>query len=155
MISASAFASLSPFLSSVVVTSAVPTSPSLRTTFRPLSITGSATACKQRSSFYYLEMACSTSSLYEVLGISIGANNQEIKSAYRKLARTCHPDVAAVDRKDSSADEFKKIHAAYSTLSDPEKRAVYDSKLFRRNNRPLTASYSGYRGRNWETDQCW
>ncbi|XP_021274345.1 chaperone protein dnaJ 11, chloroplastic [Herrania umbratica] len=99
--------------------------------------------------------ACS--SLYEVLGISVGASNQEIKAAYRRLARVCHPDVAAIDRKDSSADEFMKIHAAYSTLSDPEKRAVYDSKLIWRRQRPLTSAsrFSGHRGRSWETDQCW
>ncbi|KAF2306247.1 hypothetical protein GH714_015957 [Hevea brasiliensis] len=78
--------------------------------------------------------------------------SHDIKSAYRRLARTCHPDVA-LDRKDTSADEFMKIHAAYSTLSDPEKRAVYDRKFFRRNG-PLTSSFPRYRGRNWETDQC-
>ncbi|KAE8709498.1 Chaperone protein dnaJ 11 [Hibiscus syriacus] len=78
-------------------------------------------------------MAACTS-LYQVLGIPIGASNQEIKSAYRRLARVCHPDVAAIDRKDSSADEFMEIHAAYSTLSDPEKRAVYDSKVFGESN---------------------
>ncbi|XVF59777.1 hypothetical protein PTKIN_Ptkin07bG0303300 [Pterospermum kingtungense] len=101
-------------------------------------------------------MAGSTS-LYEVLGIPLGASNEEIKAAYRRLARVCHPDVAAIDRKDSSADEFMKIHAAYTTLSDPEKRAVYDRKLIWRRQRPLTTAsrFSGYRGRNWETDQCW
>ncbi|KAK8653081.1 hypothetical protein V6N13_127096 [Hibiscus sabdariffa] len=101
-------------------------------------------------------MAACTS-LYEVLGIPVGASNQEIKAAYRRLARVCHPDVASIDRKDSSAEDFMKIHAAYSTLSDPEKRAVYDSKVFRRGQRPLTSDsrFSGYRGRSWETDQCW
>ncbi|KAF7848752.1 hypothetical protein BT93_L1588 [Corymbia citriodora subsp. variegata] len=105
--------------------------------------------------------ACS--SLYEVLGIPVGATCQEIKVAYRRLARSCHPDTAAaIDRKGASADEFMRIHAAYSTLSDPEKRAVYDSSLFVRRSRPLTTVASGgggggegYRGRNWETDQCW
>ncbi|KAJ4714206.1 Chaperone protein dnaJ 11 [Melia azedarach] len=98
----------------------------------------------------------SCASLYEVLGIPTGATSQEIKTAYRRLARTCHPDVVGTNRKDSSPDEFIKIHAAYCTLSDPEKRAVYDQNLFRRR-RPLTAmsGYSGYSGRNWETDQCW
>nr|KYP60394.1 hypothetical protein KK1_022798 [Cajanus cajan] len=49
-----------------------------------------------------------------------------------------------------------KIHAAYSTLSDPDKRANYDRSLFRRQ-RPLSkaAAFSGYTSRNWETDQCW
>ncbi|KAA8547504.1 hypothetical protein F0562_003933 [Nyssa sinensis] len=68
----------------------------------------------------------------------MGATSQEIKAAYRRLARTCHPDVAASDGKDSAAGEFMKIHAAYSTLNDPEKRADYDRKLFRRHR-----SYSG------------
>ncbi|KAL5752494.1 hypothetical protein ACOSQ2_023001 [Xanthoceras sorbifolium] len=100
----------------------------------------------------------SCGSLYEVLGIAMGATSQEIKTAYRRLARTCHPDVVAAtyDSKDTSADEFIKIHTAYCTLSDPAKRAVYDQKLFRRS-RPLTSSsgFSGYSGRSWETDQCW
>ncbi|KAK4790376.1 hypothetical protein SAY86_017680 [Trapa natans] len=97
-----------------------------------------------------------TSSFYEILGIPIGATSEEIKTAYRQLARVFHPDVAAVGRK-GAADEFMRIHAAYSTLSDPQKRAVYDGKLYRRS-RPLTAispAASGYRGMNWETDQCW
>ncbi|EXC35350.1 Chaperone protein dnaJ 11 [Morus notabilis] len=96
-------------------------------------------------------------SLYEILGIPRGATCQEIKAAYRRLARVCHPDVAAIDRKDSSADDFKKIHAAYSTLSDPAKRADYDRKLLRRHGRPLTVAtgFSGFTRRNWETDQCW
>lgn len=96
-------------------------------------------------------------SLYEILGIPVGATCQEIKSAYRRLVRIRHPDVVAIERKETSADEFMKIHTAYNTLSDPAKRAVYDQKILRRS-RPLTgatAGYSGYRGRNWETDQCW
>ena len=95
-------------------------------------------------------------SLYEILGIPTVATCQEIKAAYRRLARVCHPDVLAIDRKDSSADEFMKIHAAYSTLSDPAKRADYDRRLLR-SHRPLTVAsgFSGYTGRNWETDQCW
>ncbi|MBA0685568.1 hypothetical protein Goari_013222 [Gossypium aridum] len=97
-------------------------------------------------------------SLYQVLGISVGASNLEIKAAYRRLARVCHPDVAKIGRKDLSAEEFLKIHTAYSTLSDPEKRAVYDSKLIRRRQRPLVSAsrLTGYnKGRSWETDQCW
>ncbi|KAF4371830.1 hypothetical protein G4B88_016893 [Cannabis sativa] len=96
------------------------------------------------------------SSLYEILGIPTAATCQEIKAAYRRLARVCHPDVATIDRKDSSADEFMKIHAAYSTLSDPTKRAAYDRRFLRRPS-PLTmaSGFSGYSRRNWETDQCW
>lgn len=95
-------------------------------------------------------------SLYEILEIPVGSTSQEIKSAYRRLARICHPDVAETGRKNSSADDFMKIHAAYCTLSDPEKRAVYDRRILSRR-RPLTVGVTGYGiygGRNWETDQC-
>ncbi|ESQ50677.1 hypothetical protein EUTSA_v10022892mg [Eutrema salsugineum] len=98
-----------------------------------------------------------TASLYEILEIPVGSTSQEIKSAYRRLARICHPDVAETGRNPSSADDFMKIHAAYCTLSDPEKRAVYDRRMLRRS-RPLTVGGSGfgsYGGGNWETDQCW
>ncbi|PON42666.1 Terminal organelle assembly protein [Parasponia andersonii] len=111
------------------------------------------------SSSYLNPRGIMASSLYEILGIPTVATCQEIKAAYRRLARVCHPDVAAIDRKDSSADEFMKIHAAYSTLSDPAKRAEYDRRFLRRHHchRPLTmaSGFSGYTGRNWETDQCW
>ncbi|OAY60872.1 chaperone protein dnaJ 11, chloroplastic [Manihot esculenta] len=126
-----------------------------RTRSRPLVISNTATAYKERPNLYLSpQRMASCTSPYEILGIPVGATSQDIKTAYRRLARTCHPDVAALDRKDTSADDFMKIHAAYSTLSDPEKRAVYDRKFIRRN-RPLTTSFSGYHGRNWETDQCW
>ncbi|XP_062082051.1 chaperone protein dnaJ 11, chloroplastic-like [Humulus lupulus] len=108
----------------------------------------------------------STTSLYEVLGLSIGANGHEIKAAYRKLARVCHPDVVAFEQKEISANEFMKIHAAYSTLSDPHKRANYDKDLFNRSRRPFAysaspaaaasaMSSSRFSSRSWETDQCW
>ncbi|KGN61956.2 hypothetical protein Csa_006153 [Cucumis sativus] len=67
------------------------------------------------------------SSFYEVLGIPMTASSREIKAAYRKLARTCHPDVVA----ENSAEEFIKIQTAYSTLSDPDKRADYDREICR------------------------
>ncbi|KAI3460407.1 hypothetical protein Pfo_017070 [Paulownia fortunei] len=92
--------------------------------------------------------ALQTASLYEVLGVQTGATCQEIKSAYRKLARVLHPDVAS-----NAADEFMQVHAAYATLSDPEKRAVYDSSLFRQRRR--AGGSSGSSRRTWETDQCW
>lgn len=113
--------------------------------------------------------ASSTSSLYEVLGLPMGASGHEIKAAYRKLARRCHPDVVAMDQKQNSTNEFMKIHAAYATLSDPDKRANYDRDLYRCP-QPFQSSYSSANMaaaasamagssrrtiRNWETDQCW
>ncbi|KAK4262066.1 hypothetical protein QN277_027676 [Acacia crassicarpa] len=146
------------------VSSSPPASPN-RLPIRPIVASATATeSCstwteqpKSRSSYLSSLTMSSLTSLYEILGIPAGASHQEIKAAYRRLARVCHPDVAAVGRKDSSADDFMKIHAAYSTLSDPQKRATYDRSLFVRRQRPLStaSSYSGYSGRNWETDQCW
>lgn len=102
-----------------------------------------------------------SSSLYEVLGIPMTATCHEIKAAYRRLARMCHPDVANINEKNKSASEFIKIHAAYSTLSDPIKRACYDREVFSRQRvgKMVTVStasgFPGYVRRNWETDQCW
>ncbi|XP_038903836.1 chaperone protein dnaJ A6, chloroplastic-like isoform X3 [Benincasa hispida] len=60
---------------------------------------------------------------YSVLGVSKNASKSEIKSAYRKLARSYHPDV----NKDAGAEQkFKEISNAYEVLSDDEKRSLYD-----------------------------
>ncbi len=60
---------------------------------------------------------------YEVLGVSRDASQDEIKRAYRKLARKYHPDVS--DDPDAEA-RFKALGEAYEVLKDPEKRAAYD-----------------------------
>jgi len=60
---------------------------------------------------------------YEVLGVPRDASTEQIKKAYRKLAREHHPDVAGAD---ADADRFKEITRAYEVLSSPEKRRSYD-----------------------------
>jgi molecular chaperone DnaJ len=62
---------------------------------------------------------------YNVLGVSREATPEEIKKAYRKLARENHPDRNPDDPK--AEDRFKSIQEAYDTLSDPEKRKQYDA----------------------------
>src|SRR5688572_10052723 len=60
---------------------------------------------------------------YEVLGVTRSANADEIKKAYRKLARQYHPDL----NKEADAEtKFKEINEAYEVLSDSDKRAMYD-----------------------------
>lgn len=62
--------------------------------------------------------------LYEVLGVPKNASADDIKSAFRSLARQHHPDVNQGDP--ASEEKFKELSAAYAVLSDPEKRAQYD-----------------------------
>ena len=61
---------------------------------------------------------------YEVLGVSKGASEEEIKKAYRKLAKQNHPDLHPGDKE--AEERFKEINEAYGVLSDPEKKSRYD-----------------------------
>lgn len=65
-----------------------------------------------------------TKDYYELLGVPRTADEKAIKSAYRKLARQCHPDVSPDDP--GAEERFKQVSEAYAVLSDPEKRASYD-----------------------------
>lgn len=60
---------------------------------------------------------------YEILGVDEDADQEEIKKAYKKLAKKYHPDRSDSDK---AEDKFKEIGEAYSVLSDPEKREQYD-----------------------------
>ena len=62
---------------------------------------------------------------YEVLGIEKTATDEEIKRAYRKLAKKYHPD-ANPDNKKEAEEKFKEVSEAYETLSNPQKRQMYD-----------------------------
>jgi molecular chaperone DnaJ len=69
-------------------------------------------------------MAAGPKDYYQTLGVPEKATAEEIKKAYRKLAKTHHPDANRGDAK--AAERFKEIGEAYSVLSDPEKRKQYD-----------------------------
>ena len=64
---------------------------------------------------------------YETLGVDRSVSDDDLKKAYRKLARQHHPDLHTGDQQKKTAEEkFKEINEAYAVLSDPEKRAAYD-----------------------------
>src|SRR5205814_8421057 len=62
--------------------------------------------------------------LYDTRGVKKGASADEIKKAYRKLARQYHPDTNQGDK--SAEERFKQVQTAYDVLSDAEKRKAYD-----------------------------
>ena len=61
---------------------------------------------------------------YKVLGVGKNASDEEIKKAYRKLARKYHPDTNQGDKK--AEERFKEISQAHDVLADPDKRKAYD-----------------------------
>ena len=68
-------------------------------------------------------MATNKRDFYEVLGVARGASEDELKKAYRRLAKQYHPDT---NKEPGAEARFIEINEAYETLSDPQKRTIYD-----------------------------
>jgi molecular chaperone DnaJ len=81
---------------------------------------------------------------YDVLGVSPGAGADEIKRAYRQLARRYHPDISGEDR----VSAFRELACAYDVLRDPVRRQQYDRGL-----RPSARSYAAESGKDWFADE--
>lgn len=85
---------------------------------------------------------------YDILGVSKDASQDDIRKAFRKLARKYHPDVA--EDKATAEDKFKEINEAYEVLGDPEKRTKYD-RLGANWNQPESAPHAdGADGSYWQ-----
>src|SRR5258708_40039930 len=69
-------------------------------------------------------MAAKTKDYYEMLGVKRGASDDEIRKAYRKLARKFHPDLNPGDK--AAEEQFKQLQEAYDVLSEAENRKLYD-----------------------------
>jgi molecular chaperone DnaJ len=89
-------------------------------------------------------MATSTRDYYDVLGVKKTASQDEIKKAYRKLARKYHPDANPDDSK--AEEKFKEVSSAYEVLSDPEKRKQYDAGPSFFGQGPQGGAGGGFRG---------
>ena len=72
-------------------------------------------------------MAVKFRDYYEVLGVAREATPDQIKRAYRQLARKHHPDLQPAAERAKASERFKEINEAYEVLSDPEKRKKYDA----------------------------
>lgn len=81
---------------------------------------------------------------YKILGVNRSASDEEIKRAYRKLAKKLHPDLNPGDKKVEA--QFKETTAAYDFLSDPEKRRKYDRGEIDESGQPRAPRYSGRPG---------
>src|SRR5919107_6364467 len=82
---------------------------------------------------------------YDILGVSRSAPEAEIKKAYRKLAKTYHPDRNKSDPK--AKDKFAEVNSAYEILGDAAKRAQYDRGEIDAEGKPRFQGFDGFRGR--------
>src|ERR687883_126906 len=89
-------------------------------------------------------MATQTKDYYGALGVKKTASADEIRKAFRKLARKYHPDVNPNDKK--AEEKFKEISEAHDVLSDPKKRKIYDQLGFYSDNIDPAAAEAYARG---------
>src|SRR5215469_11686908 len=66
--------------------------------------------------------------VYDVLGVARDANDQAIRTAFRKSAKVYHPDISGGDH--AAEEQFKRITAAHDLIKSPERRAAYDEHLY-------------------------
>ena len=71
-------------------------------------------------------MATTSRDYYQILGLSKSASADDIKKAFRRLARQVHPDLHSGAKKSEMEKKFKELNAAHEVLSDPDKRKKYD-----------------------------
>lgn len=95
-----------------------------------------------------------TKDYYEILGINKSSSPEEIKRAYRNLAREHHPDMVRDGDKAAAEQRFKEINEAYQVLSDPEKRKMYDQyghagPGFNGQGGPFGGGFGGQSGGQW------
>src|SRR6266550_9209397 len=79
---------------------------------------------------------------YETLGVSKGASAADIKNAYRKLAKTHHPDANKADPK--AASRFAELNAAYEIVGDADKRKAFDRGEIDAEGKPRFQGFEGF-----------
>lgn len=81
---------------------------------------------------------------YAVLGLGRSASDEEVRSAFRRLAKSCHPDLHPGDK--AAADRFKSLSAAYDIVGDPERRRQYDAGLIDARGEPVRQPFADSAG---------
>ena len=87
---------------------------------------------------------------YSVLGVGADASQEEIKNAYRKLAKAYHPDVSGDP---DSVALFREVTEAYRVLTDPETRSKYDMEMLARSEQTKHEREKRMRFEEWKQDQ--